>query len=102
MTYDEQETLNRLREEQHDAERDAREILLAVRAREPGEVKLFQGGSKEWNEMTKDMTRREREGFQMLTKPDFIKYSEAIHRYGDALTAEDELMQKVAPRDNDN
>jgi hypothetical protein len=98
LTADEIVALEGLRQDKHDAERDAREILLAARAREPGEVKEY----KNWPEAIKGtverMSRREREGFSVLTKPEFIQWSETQERVYEAIESGHKTVKSIISR----
>ena len=98
LTPDEIVALEGLRQDRQDAERDAREILLAARARVPGDVEEYQKWPEAMKETVARMSKREREGFSVLTKPDFIQWAETQDRLFATMKAGHETIKAIMRR----
>ena len=97
MTLEEEEKLTRLRQDRHDAAREERELLLAARSRETPDYRLRKLDDM-FEKMAEGMSPREREGFGLLTKPEFVRWGEIQDRMFAAVFAQHELTKTVAQR----
>ena len=97
MTSEEEETLSKLQQDRQDAAREERELLLTARARKPADYR-FPKKYPRFEEMTKDMSPREREGFSLFQKEDLIRWGEICDRGHTAIMAQHELFQTLHPR----
>ena len=94
LTPEEKETLTRLRQERHDAVREERELLLAVRSREKPDYRLpkRRTSSRNWFE---GMSLREREGAGLLQNDDLDNWGAIQERGFAAVRKQHELTQAV-------
>ena len=97
MTLGEEEALTRLRQDRHDAAREERELLLAVRAREAPDYRLGKLGDM-FERMAEGMSPREREGLGLLKKHEFERWGEIQSRGFAAVSAQHELLKAVHQR----
>jgi hypothetical protein len=97
LTPEEQETLTQLQQDRQDAAREERELLLAARARKPDDYHCPRL-SKEFETISEGMTKREREGLSLFTKPDVIRWGEIAARGHQTMLAQYELFQAVRQR----
>jgi hypothetical protein len=95
MTLEEKEKLTRLRQERQDAAREARDLLLSARSRDPADhrptVKLDEF-------VTEGLSLREREGLGLLRKREFEEWCDAHIRGCAAVRAQARLKIAVARR----
>jgi hypothetical protein len=97
MTLEEEEKLTRLRQDRQDAAREERELLLAARTREKPDYRLPKVDDM-FEEMTKGMSPREREGFWLLYKHEFERWEMIQERGFAAVRAQHELFEAVKRR----
>ena|ERR1700722_11290893 len=97
LTLEEEETLTRLRQDRHDAAREGRELLLAVRSRETPDYRLAKLNDM-FEGMAKGMSPREREGLGLLQKHEFEAWTEIQKRGFAAVSAQHELLKAVDQR----
>jgi hypothetical protein len=67
LTLKEEEKLNKLRQDRHDAAREERELLLFVRGKAPPDYRYTEGFGR-FEHLVEGMTDREREGFSLLIR----------------------------------
>jgi hypothetical protein len=97
MTLEEEEKLTRLGQDRHDAAREERELLLAVRRRETPDYRLRKLDDM-FERMAEGMSPREREGFGLLQKHEFERWGEIQERGFAAARAQHELLKAVEQR----